>query len=97
MLYRHALGEILREERLAQGLTLRMVSKQASIALGYLSELEHGYKEASSEILKVVANNGLGLPEHELVMRAGLRMSGVEIPDTAEELVSEYTDLIRQN
>ena len=96
MLFREALGEVLREERLAKGMTLRTASAKGCMALGYLSEIERGQKELSSELLRSLAN-GLGVAPHEIVIRAGLRMSGVLIPDTAEELVSEYADLIRQN
>ena len=51
MLLRELIGESLREERMAQGKTLREVSKLAQVSLGYLSEVERGQKEASSELL----------------------------------------------
>jgi len=51
MLLRHQLGDVLRDARLEQGRTLREVSKQARVSLGYLSEIERGQKEASSELL----------------------------------------------
>lgn len=51
MLMRQAIGLTLRETRERQGLTLRAVSESSTVALGYVSELERGYKEASSEIL----------------------------------------------
>ena len=51
VLLRELLGESLREERVAQGKTLREVSKGARVSLGYLSEVERGQKEASSELL----------------------------------------------
>ena len=50
-LLRELIGESLREERVAQGRTLREVSKVAQVSLGYLSEVERGQKEASSELL----------------------------------------------
>lgn len=99
MLFRHALGEVLREERLARGMTLRQASKKGCIALGYLSEVERGQKELSSEPLRSLAN-GLEIPAHEIVFKAGLRMAGLDVPDTAEALVErieEYTDLVPQN
>lgn len=95
MLYRHALGEILREQRLSQGMTLRTVSKESTLALGYLSEVERGHKEISSELLRALAT-GLGVESHDLVMRAALRMGGMEIPDTPESLyetIDDYADL----
>lgn len=51
MLYREALGFILSEVRKEKSLTLRELAKRANISLGYLSELERGRKEPSSEIL----------------------------------------------
>ena len=51
VLLRELIGESLREERVAQGKTLREISKGARVSLGYLSEVERGQKEASSELL----------------------------------------------
>ncbi len=51
VLLRELIGESLREERVAQGKTLREVSTSARVSLGYLSEVERGQKEASSELL----------------------------------------------
>lgn len=54
VLMREVLGETLRELRLASGLTLRDVSSVALVSLGYLSEVERGQKEASSELLNAI-------------------------------------------
>lgn len=51
VLFRRMLGDVLRSERLQRGLTLREVSKEARVSLGYISEIERGQKEASSELL----------------------------------------------
>ncbi|HET7280445.1 MAG TPA: helix-turn-helix transcriptional regulator [Dermatophilaceae bacterium] len=51
ILLRRELGDVLREERQSQGRTLREVSSAAAVSLGYLSEVERGEKEASSELL----------------------------------------------
>lgn len=51
VLFRRTLGEVLRAARVEQGLTLREVSKEARVSLGYISEIERGQKEASSELL----------------------------------------------
>ena len=51
VLVRELIGESLREERMAQAKTLRAVSQSARVSLGYLSEVERGQKEASSELL----------------------------------------------
>lgn len=54
MLLRKYIGETLLKERTKQGRTLRDVSAQATISLGYLSELERGLKEVSSELLNAI-------------------------------------------
>jgi transcriptional regulator with XRE-family HTH domain len=54
VLVRQVLGEVLREERVRQGRTLRDVSKAATVSLGYISEIERGVKEASSECLAAI-------------------------------------------
>ncbi|MCC6496434.1 MAG: helix-turn-helix transcriptional regulator [Propionibacteriaceae bacterium] len=54
LLMRELLGESLRELRTSSSLTLREVSGRARVSLGYLSEIERGQKEASSELLNAV-------------------------------------------
>jgi len=51
ILLRHVIGEQLRRLRNEQSRTLREVSRAAQVSLGYLSEVERGQKEASSELL----------------------------------------------
>lgn len=51
VLVRRLLGGVLRRQRVRQGRTLREVSADAQVSLGYLSEVERGQKEASSELL----------------------------------------------
>ncbi len=51
---RHVLGETLRGLRLRQRRTLREVSASARVSLGYLSEVERGQKEPSSELLAAI-------------------------------------------
>jgi transcriptional regulator with XRE-family HTH domain len=58
---REVLGAELRRVRLLQGRTLRDVSAAASVSLGYLSEVERGEKEASSEMLVAICG-ALGVP-----------------------------------
>src|ERR1051325_99766 len=55
-LMREALGESLRRARVEQSRTLRYVSTSASVSLGYLSEVERGRKEASSELLAAICD-----------------------------------------
>ena len=61
VLVRELIGESLREARIDQGRTLREVSKAARVSLGYLSEVERGQKEASSELLASICS-ALDLP-----------------------------------
>ena len=61
VLLRHLLGDALRRMRLRQGRTLREVSASARVSLGYLSEVERGQKEASSELLAAICS-ALGIP-----------------------------------
>jgi transcriptional regulator with XRE-family HTH domain len=51
VLFRRLLGDVLRSKRLQRGMTLREVSAEARVSLGYISEIERGQKEASSELL----------------------------------------------
>ncbi|MDQ6649887.1 MAG: helix-turn-helix domain-containing protein [Actinomycetota bacterium] len=53
-LLRRMLGDALRQQRLRQHRTLREVSARARVSLGYLSEVERGRKEASSELLAAI-------------------------------------------
>lgn len=54
MLLRHAVGSAIRRLRLARGMTLRQMSQASAISLPYLSEIERGRKEPSSEIIQTV-------------------------------------------
>jgi transcriptional regulator with XRE-family HTH domain len=55
-LLRTVLGEVLRRERLEQGRTLTDVARAASVSMPYLSEVERGRKEASSEVLAAICD-----------------------------------------
>ena len=59
-LLRTHIGSTLRQARISQGRTLRDVAKAARVSLGYLSEVERGQKEASSELLNAICT-ALGL------------------------------------
>ncbi|MFD1824575.1 helix-turn-helix domain-containing protein [Mumia zhuanghuii] len=65
-LLREALGDALRGERRARGRTLRDVAKSSRVSLAYLSEIERGQKEASSEIIASVCT-ALGITMLDLV------------------------------
>lgn len=51
-LFRQALGAVLRAYRFESGRTLRDIAQKAQLSSGYLSELERGHKEMSSEVLE---------------------------------------------
>lgn len=61
VLLREELGDVLRHARRAQGSTLRDISAKAAVSLGYLSEIERGEKEASSELISSICQ-ALGVP-----------------------------------
>ena len=73
MLFRDAVGAVLRAARVSQGRSLRDVASVAGMSVGYLSEVERGHKEASSELLAAAAS-ALGLRVSELVSRAAEQM-----------------------
>ena len=66
ILLRRLLGDVLREHRREQGRTLREVSAAARVSLGYLSEVERGQKEASSELLASICE-ALGVKLSDLL------------------------------
>ncbi|SNX56236.1 helix-turn-helix protein [Streptomyces sp. TLI_55] len=68
-LWRDLVGDVLRRERLAQERTLKDVADAARISMPYLSEVERGRKEASSEVLAAAAQ-ALGLGLGDLLARA---------------------------
>ena len=77
-LWREAVGRELREERTSAARTLGDVARQAGVSTQYLSEVERGLKDPSSEILEAVSGAlGLGLVDlaSRVVRRLG-RMSG---------------------
>ncbi|MDT0265346.1 helix-turn-helix transcriptional regulator [Streptomyces sp. DSM 44915] len=84
-LWRHVVGDVLRRERLARGRTLKDVAEAARISMPYLSEVERGRKEASSEVLAAAAH-ALDLRLVDLLALAGERLaepSAAPAPRTA--------------
>lgn len=77
ILFRRELGDVLREHRQAQSRTLREVSAAASVSLGYLSEVERGEKEASSELLFSICA-ALDLPLSEVLGDVSERVAATE-------------------
>ncbi|MGI8947093.1 MAG: helix-turn-helix domain-containing protein [Ornithinimicrobium sp.] len=81
VLLRRELGDVLREKRQVQGRTLREVSASAAVSLGYLSEVERGEKEASSELLASICK-ALELPVSQMLTDVADRVS---LAETAEQ------------
>lgn len=75
VLMRELLGESLRELRTSNQLTLREVSGKARVSLGYLSEIERGQKEASSELLNAICG-ALDIPLSQLLRRVSDKIDG---------------------
>lgn len=76
VLMRDLLGQSLRERRVTSGLTLRDVSASARVSLGYLSEIERGQKEASSELLNAICT-ALDVPLSDMLRSVADRADGV--------------------
>ncbi len=84
-LLRTHIGQTLRQARISQSRTLRDVAKKARVSLGYLSEVERGQKEASSELLNAICE-ALGLTlssvmtgvAHEIKSRESAKLSVVD-------------------
>ncbi|AZC13662.1 MULTISPECIES: helix-turn-helix domain-containing protein [Microbacterium] len=88
ILVRHEIGEVLRDLRQQKGRTLRQVASRASVALGYLSEVERGQKEASSEILASVAE-ALDVPISTIMREVGDRIAVLEGLQTFPDVVPD--------
>lgn len=100
ILLRQEVGDVLRDLRLQKGRTLRQVAGRASVALGYLSEVERGQKEASSEILSAVAD-ALDVPISAIMREVSDRLSVLEglptitavVPDDLAGLDADLPEL----
>ena len=89
VLVRQEIGDVLRDFRLQKGQTLRQVASRATVALGYLSEVERGQKEASSEILASLAD-ALEVPISVIMREVSDRLAIVE-GVSLESAVSDAT------
>src|SRR5688572_17348451 len=90
-LLREVIGDVLRRARTEQGRTLREVSDAARVSLGYLSEVERGRKEASSELLAAICE-ALDLPLSVLLSNVATdigALESVELPETAERVEAD--------
>ncbi|MER6347187.1 helix-turn-helix domain-containing protein [Streptomyces sp. NPDC001595] len=94
-LLRDLVGDVLRRERLAQERTLKDVADAARISMPYLSEVERGRKEASSEVLAAAAGAlGLGLGDLlALAQRELVRLTSRRAGPTRATTTSSYDGL----
>jgi transcriptional regulator with XRE-family HTH domain len=86
-LLRRPLGDVLRRRRQRQGRTLREVSAEARVSLGYLSEVERGQKEASSELLAAICT-ALEAPLSEVLREVSDELviaEGLPVPGTVQQ------------
>lgn len=91
VLIRREIGDVLRDARQDQGRTLREVSSAARVSLGYLSEVERGQKEASSELLASICG-ALHVPLSNVLREVSDRVAvieGVSVPDTVPAGLAE--------
>jgi transcriptional regulator with XRE-family HTH domain len=90
VLLRRVIGDALRARRQGQHRTLREVSTAANVSLGYLSEIERGQKEASSELLASICD-ALGARLSEVLgevsdtLSLAEEMDGVLVPMGADQ------------
>lgn len=77
VLLRRLIGDVLRERRRSQDRTLRQVSASAQVSLGYLSEVERGQKEASSELLGAICV-ALDVPMSVVLREVSDQLAAVE-------------------
>jgi transcriptional regulator with XRE-family HTH domain len=99
VLLRQEIGDVLRDARQQQGRTLREVSSLARVSLGYLSEVERGQKEASSELLASICG-ALEVPLSSVLQSVSRRVAlaegaQVEVPDTVPDELAEDVALQR--
>ncbi len=93
VLLREALGGSLRRVRTEQGRTLREVSSNARVSLGYLSEIERGQKEASSELLAAICD-ALDVEIYEVLLDVGnsLKPPRTTIAEDTRVIIPAPTD-----
>jgi transcriptional regulator with XRE-family HTH domain len=89
-LLRTTLGEVLRRIRREQRRTLADVARAAKVSMPYLSEVERGRKEASSEVLGAICD-GLGIDLSELLALAGRELVDRRAPVVRLDLVRVET------
>jgi transcriptional regulator with XRE-family HTH domain len=78
ILIRRLLGDVLRRKRQDEGRTLRQLAAEARISPGYLSEIERGQKEPSSELLAAICD-ALGVRLSDLLREVSIDLAAAEL------------------
>ncbi|AFM16879.1 putative transcriptional regulator [Mycolicibacterium chubuense NBB4] len=91
-LLREVIGDVLRRARIEQGRTLREVSDSARVSLGYLSEVERGRKEASSELLGAICG-ALDVPLSRVLSEAGDELAIEESRAAVSDVATTHIDV----
>lgn len=73
-LLRHKLGEVIRDYRHQKGKSLRDIAQTSNVSLSYLSEVENGVKEVSSEVLAAISK-GLDVPLSDILFATAERIA----------------------
>lgn len=89
---RERIGEVLREVRMRQGRTLRQISNQAQVSLGYISEIERGQKEPSSELLAAICA-ALDVPLSVILLEVSARLAADERAEAIAVTIDNVTSV----
>lgn len=89
---RQFIGEVLRARRLAAGLTLRDVSARARVSLGYISEVERGHKEPSSELLTALTT-ALDVPLSQVLLEVSSLLATEENLATVSSITPDASSV----
>lgn len=89
---RELIGDTLRRQRVRRGMTLRDVSARARVSLGYISEVERGQKEPSSELLAALCE-ALEVSLSRLLREVSVQL---ELVEQLEEIVPDDVSHVRE-
>jgi transcriptional regulator with XRE-family HTH domain len=93
VLFRRLLGDVLRGARMQRGMTLRELSAEARVSLGYISEIERGQKEASSELLASLCQ-AMDLPLSDVLRDVA---DAVAVEEAALQIVTTPITAVRRS
>lgn len=89
---RELIGDTLRRQRMRRGMTLRDVSARARVSLGYISEVERGQKEPSSELLAALCD-ALDVSLSRLLREVSVQL---ELVEQLEQIVPDDVSKVRE-